>query len=816
MKEYEKRNLEVESNSDFESIDMSIDQKSMGFVFDIMFSQMYRDPIGSIIREITSNCFDSHIEAGVNDAVVITIDEDDGGGFISFKDVGIGISPDRMRSVYAKPATSTKRDSNDFIGYWGLGSKSPLAYVEEGFEVITVSEGMKYEYMVHKGTSAPQITLITSEETTEHNGTIVKIYFKRNSDKAEFDKKLESQLRYFDNVYVIGSNHFNNEYKLYEGNTFKFRNDCARVDLHICIGKVTYPIDWEKLGEQRITLPFALKFNIGDLPVTPERESIKYTSIKRENDEYVDTRDVIKAKIQEFKEEIQDMIGREPIYHNNIFDFIEAQGHAPYIKLLDRVINIPGQVADPPEQLYQPLESVGLKTPVNIFFNHYMIKRHLDTWSGSKMRNYDSLVYLSWRNFNDSLIVREFNAVGKFKQMKLDYLRKIAREENKQRIMFITHNTSKGERLYKYLDLPKTKRLDYTEWNKVKLYKYFKEVVTKEVILNSIDYDTLEIPKEFEEEWKLTNLTKRGTVEAAEGEILVDDFGIDTKSNRRVTLEIESLNEYMFVIYGFEKDVELLEKYQILFWHGKYADNCKVLKIRQRDEKDIVLLKNVIKVTAFMSNNPIFKSIATAAYIRSSKIDDYKFYPAETKEYSIDRTEIYTLLFAPMAEKWKELISKSRDTVNLEDSTATTEDLVKEILELAKANNWLDEDVVKGVQKVENYFKGLELLNYVVPSTKAIPHIANFVKAVGKPVNREWEVLEPWQKELLQELSDKFEYNSELNDVVSASPHHYNTPRRITTRREALARWTNSLRGHYKQIRIFNTYHNERSTIETN
>ncbi len=115
---------------DFEGVDASIDESNLGFLFDIVSKQMYRRPINSIVREITSNCFDSHIEAKIDDPVVVIMKHDEGGDYICFKDIGVGMSPERMSKTYSKYFSSTKRGSNDQIGMFGLGSKSPLSYTD--------------------------------------------------------------------------------------------------------------------------------------------------------------------------------------------------------------------------------------------------------------------------------------------------------------------------------------------------------------------------------------------------------------------------------------------------------------------------------------------------------------------------------------------------------------------------------------------------------------------------------------------------------------------------------------------------------------
>ena len=52
-------------------VEASIDEGSLPFLFDVMSTNFYSNPLGSMIREITSNCLDSHVEAKVEDKIII-------------------------------------------------------------------------------------------------------------------------------------------------------------------------------------------------------------------------------------------------------------------------------------------------------------------------------------------------------------------------------------------------------------------------------------------------------------------------------------------------------------------------------------------------------------------------------------------------------------------------------------------------------------------------------------------------------------------------------------------------------------------------
>src|SRR5437764_1238749 len=107
-------------------VQAGIAEESMPFVFELVSKQLYSNPIGSVVREITSNCFDANIEAGVDNPVVISKKYDSDEGYsIEFQDRGIGLSGRRLVDVYMNYFSSTKRLDNTQIGGFGIGSKTP-------------------------------------------------------------------------------------------------------------------------------------------------------------------------------------------------------------------------------------------------------------------------------------------------------------------------------------------------------------------------------------------------------------------------------------------------------------------------------------------------------------------------------------------------------------------------------------------------------------------------------------------------------------------------------------------------------------------
>lgn len=310
----------IETTTDSKKMRLSEDASSM--VFQLFTKNVYSNPIGTVVREITSNCFDSHTEAGINAPVLIKKhqDKESNTHYISFIDYGVGMSPDRIENVYGVYFESTKRADNTQIGGFGIGGKTPLAYkrstgqgegeYDNSFYIITVFDKVKYFYCIYEGTECPIISKLHEEPTTERNGTEIQIPV-LEKDMSAFSKEMVRQLYYFENIIFEGfedddyrSETLTNDYQIIRGKSFLFRGDDYGSYIHVCLGRVTYPIDYNILGlsSSDYSLPIALKLEVGDIGVTVSRESLDYSEA---------TIKMLKKKLETAKQEIATLIGKQ-------------------------------------------------------------------------------------------------------------------------------------------------------------------------------------------------------------------------------------------------------------------------------------------------------------------------------------------------------------------------------------------------------------------------------------------------------------------------------------------------------------------------
>lgn len=115
----------VTTIGDVQENTVGIDARNLSHIITILSSNLYSKPQESFLRETISNALDSQIEAGVDEPVILTINRYDTQnyykkeGVVAIRDYGTGISPERFKEIYLNIGSSTKRNSNDYIGAFG-------------------------------------------------------------------------------------------------------------------------------------------------------------------------------------------------------------------------------------------------------------------------------------------------------------------------------------------------------------------------------------------------------------------------------------------------------------------------------------------------------------------------------------------------------------------------------------------------------------------------------------------------------------------------------------------------------------------------
>jgi hypothetical protein len=287
---------DVTVNGSFKTSGFKIQASSKAF--DILSSNIYQYKVRAVVREISCNAVDAHTAAGNPDPIKVHLPTTLEPHF-SVRDFGIGLSDEDVREIFTTYFCSTKTSSNDFVGALGLGSKSPFCLVDS-FTVTSFYNGAKMLYSCYRDEHGePQVALLTTEDTDEHNGVEVSMAIEdRHID--EFVQEAEHVYFYFDTVPNINKTHVMQSI-IERKNNIKVETDDIVVErwggwnsLSAVMGGVSYEIP-SSINVPNVT--GYLKFNMGEISFDAGRESLSLDD---------KTIDAIKAKCEKVKDTLKD------------------------------------------------------------------------------------------------------------------------------------------------------------------------------------------------------------------------------------------------------------------------------------------------------------------------------------------------------------------------------------------------------------------------------------------------------------------------------------------------------------------------------
>ena len=270
--------------------------KASAKAFKILSNNLYRDKPLAICRELICNAIDSHIAAGKADVPVeVTVPSSVNPNFI-VEDFGLGLSREEVEQIYTTYFESTKSDSNELVGGLGLGSKSPFAYTQS-FSVIARKDGIENTFVAFIGANGmPQITCLNTTPTDKENGVCVEVPVAQ--EDASIFRNALSKLQWFDVMPIVhGWNvpimQQHPAYSKTMQNGFAFINTSTYgISVYAVMGNVAYPVDQYQVAglQKEINLlgqycernDLFIRFDIGQLDITPGSEDLSYDPVTQE------------------------------------------------------------------------------------------------------------------------------------------------------------------------------------------------------------------------------------------------------------------------------------------------------------------------------------------------------------------------------------------------------------------------------------------------------------------------------------------------------------------------------------------------------
>ena len=285
-----------------------------GKAFRVLSDTLYKNKIGSIVRELSCNAYDAHVMNGNADEPFEIHLPDNFEPWFAVKDYGIGLSPSDIKTVFTKYFESTKTNNNDTIGAFGLGAKTPFSYTDQ-FTITSNKDGVCSIYSAYITSSGiPDITLMMAQPSDERTGVEIKMSVKVN-DFWQFKSEVKSQLMYFKVKPVVENSlafSFDSEPEcVYSSENISVAN-CGGG--HVIIqGNVGYPLEYSmitnkisddamkflrNLSKQHVRIVFP----IGQIGVTASREGIEYNEFTCKN---------IETRLLEVRKEIEEFVKQQ-------------------------------------------------------------------------------------------------------------------------------------------------------------------------------------------------------------------------------------------------------------------------------------------------------------------------------------------------------------------------------------------------------------------------------------------------------------------------------------------------------------------------
>lgn len=263
-------------------------------VFKILSSDLYTNKIRAVVRELITNMIDAHALNGNPEKFIIQVPGRLDPRFVC-RDFGPGMSDfdiqgdDNSPGLYNSYFSSSKAESNDFIGGFGLGSKSPFSYTDT-FSITSYHKGEIRGYVAYMDGDGPQIKPTFVKEMGPDDKTGIEIVVPvEEKDFRNFAYEVSYIMRPFKDLAIINGldreiDYFPDFDDYYGVNPERYWPD--RGGLYAIYGGIVYPIDGVIKERNWLSIRNEvnyIKFPMGSLDIAPSREALSLDDRTRKN-----------------------------------------------------------------------------------------------------------------------------------------------------------------------------------------------------------------------------------------------------------------------------------------------------------------------------------------------------------------------------------------------------------------------------------------------------------------------------------------------------------------------------------------------------
>lgn len=252
---------DTSSNIDVSTGDFSIEMNAS--MFSMLTKNVYNNVILAPIREWSTNAIDVSISAGITPHFDVQLPTASDPTF-AVRDYGTGLSEQDLIGLFTVLGASTKRNSNEYNGTFGIGRLSALAY-STSFTVESYYQGTHYAYLISIKDGKPVYLKLSETPSSDPNGLRLSLAVQAH-DINTFIKEATYLYQFFD-VKPTTNIPLNYPEILLEGETWAITS--GSFSPRLVMGNVPYAISAYGLPSGTY-----LKAPIGSVSITPGRESL--------------------------------------------------------------------------------------------------------------------------------------------------------------------------------------------------------------------------------------------------------------------------------------------------------------------------------------------------------------------------------------------------------------------------------------------------------------------------------------------------------------------------------------------------------------
>lgn len=314
-------------------------------MFKLLLNNLYSQPVAAILRELSCNAIDAHVSVGNLNPFHMQLPTLLNSNFV-IRDFGPGLDEEEINLYLNTLFSSSKTQSNDFIGSFGLGSKVAFSLVSS-FNIESYKNGIKYTCLWYeKDCGTPTLIVTDRSPTEEPNGLkfIVPLSDPNNTNKypEAFLKTAKETLfnlpikpKYFYDI-----NHLESEYEVeysfvlfeqypeYNVSLFASSSHNDKRYLHVNIGGIVYKSSVLLSAETyQYILGYPNKILVVDVPIGEltlpmNREEIENTSQNLSNIAKYWNSDIENSILKAYYDDVIEIIENEDFTYYKLVKYL--------------------------------------------------------------------------------------------------------------------------------------------------------------------------------------------------------------------------------------------------------------------------------------------------------------------------------------------------------------------------------------------------------------------------------------------------------------------------------------------------------------